>query len=100
MWKIFAGFIAFALLALFVILKGGDKIDMQGEAGGHAASESASAPTAASAAPPAAGLPAAASAATSAAAVPGADAAAPSPTKSSTTGTIVGGTAASAATSK
>lgn len=35
MWKVFAGFIAFALLALFVIMKGGDKIDMQGEAAGH-----------------------------------------------------------------
>lgn len=35
MWKVFVGFIAFALLALFVIMKGGDKIDMQGEAGGH-----------------------------------------------------------------
>ena len=35
MWKIFVAFIAFALLALFVIMKGGDKIDMQGEAAGH-----------------------------------------------------------------
>lgn len=35
MWKIFAAFVAFALLALFVIMKGGDKIDMQGEAAGH-----------------------------------------------------------------
>jgi hypothetical protein len=44
MWKIFAGFIAFAALALFVIFKGGDKVDMQGEAGSHtpASSEPAS----------------------------------------------------------
>ncbi|MGE5650529.1 hypothetical protein [Noviherbaspirillum sp. UKPF54] len=35
MWKIFAGFMAFALAALFFIMKGGDKVDMQGEAGGH-----------------------------------------------------------------
>jgi hypothetical protein len=55
MWKIFAGFIAFALLALFVIMKGGDKIDMQGESTGHSTSESASAPVASKpAAPPAA----------------------------------------------
>lgn len=55
MWKIFAGFIAFALLALFVIMKGGDKLDMQGESAGHASSDSAS--------PPAASTPAAPSAA-------------------------------------
>ena len=35
MWKIFAAFVVFALLALFVIMKGGDKIDMQGEVTGH-----------------------------------------------------------------
>lgn len=35
MWKIFVAFVAFALLALFVIMKGGDKIDMQGESAGH-----------------------------------------------------------------
>ena len=63
MWKIFVGFIAFALLALFVIMKGGDKVDMQGEAGhGLPASESASAhqaPAAAAPAAPAAAEPAA-----------------------------------------
>jgi hypothetical protein len=48
MWKIFAAFIAFALLALFVIMKGGDKIDMQGESAGHNPTEAhASAPGAA-----------------------------------------------------
>jgi hypothetical protein len=52
MWKVFAGFIAFALVALFVIMKGGDKVDMQGESN-QGASEHASAPasTAAPAAP-------------------------------------------------
>jgi hypothetical protein len=33
MWKVFAGFIAFALLALFVIMKSGGDVDMMGEAG-------------------------------------------------------------------
>ncbi|MGE5622320.1 MAG: hypothetical protein ACM3WS_04090 [Bacillota bacterium] len=46
MWKIFAAFMAFALAALFFIMQGGDKVDMQGEAGGHA--PSASAPAASS----------------------------------------------------
>ena len=31
MWKIAAGFIAFAALAMFVIVKGGDNVDMGGE---------------------------------------------------------------------
>jgi hypothetical protein len=31
MWKIAIGFIAFAALALFVIFKGGDNLDMSGE---------------------------------------------------------------------
>ncbi|MFD0669475.1 hypothetical protein ACT80S_17275 [Ramlibacter sp. MAHUQ-53] len=31
MWKIFVGFIVFAALALFVIMKGGDNLDMGGE---------------------------------------------------------------------
>jgi hypothetical protein len=48
MWKIFAAFMVFALAALFFIMKGGDKVDMQGEAGGHApasaSAEAASAP--------------------------------------------------------
>jgi hypothetical protein len=66
MWKIFAGFIVFALAALFVIMKGGDKVDMQGEtSSGHAASESASAPAAATLSATAASMPAAASAAAS-----------------------------------
>jgi hypothetical protein len=31
MWKIFLGFVVFAALGLFMIFKGGDKIDMSGE---------------------------------------------------------------------
>jgi len=31
MWKIALGFIVFAALALFVIMKGGDSLDMSGE---------------------------------------------------------------------
>lgn len=55
MWKVFAGFIAFALLALFVIMKGGDKVDMQGEAAGHNPTEvpASHAPAASPAAAPA-----------------------------------------------
>ncbi|WP_408058418.1 hypothetical protein [Undibacterium griseum] len=35
MWKILVGFIVFAAAALFFIFKAGDKVDMQGETGGH-----------------------------------------------------------------
>ena len=31
MWKLIVGFIAFAAISLFVIMKGGDKLDMSGE---------------------------------------------------------------------
>lgn len=31
MWKLILGFVVFAALALFVIMKGGDKLDMSGE---------------------------------------------------------------------
>jgi hypothetical protein len=41
MWKIFGGFIIFAAFAVFLVLIGGDKLGMQGEAGGHDSSESA-----------------------------------------------------------
>jgi hypothetical protein len=47
MWKIFLAFVAFALLALFVVMKGGDKLDMAGEAGGHTTEATHSAPAAA-----------------------------------------------------
>ena len=31
MWKIAIGFVVFAALGLFLIFKGGDKVDMSGE---------------------------------------------------------------------
>jgi hypothetical protein len=46
MWKIFLAFVGFALLALFVVMKGGDKLDMAGEAGGHTTESAHSAPAA------------------------------------------------------
>jgi hypothetical protein len=54
MLKIFIGFVIFAGLAMFVIMQGGDSLDMGGEKHGadavHAPTEAASsAPTAASA---------------------------------------------------
>jgi hypothetical protein len=46
MLKIFIGFVIFAALAMFVIMKGGDSLDMGGEKHGadavHAPSEAAS----------------------------------------------------------
>ncbi|AVS63514.1 hypothetical protein C8241_19100 [Paracidovorax avenae] len=63
MWKIIVGFVLFAALSLFVIMKAGDKVDMSGEKHGAdavhapdtvapaAAPASASAPSAASRAP-------------------------------------------------
>lgn len=48
MWKIVVGFVVFAALALFVIMKGGDQLDMGGEKHGadavHAPETGASAP--------------------------------------------------------
>jgi len=37
MWKILVGFVLFAVVALFVIMKGGDKVDMTGEKHGSEA---------------------------------------------------------------
>ena len=37
MWKIIVGFVLFAALALFVIMKGGDSLDMTGEKHGSEA---------------------------------------------------------------
>jgi len=55
MWKIVVGFIAFAALAMFVIMKGGDTLDMSGEKHGTESHESKPAePAAAAAATPAA----------------------------------------------
>ncbi|WP_333843511.1 hypothetical protein [Limnohabitans sp.] len=46
MLKIFVGFVIFAALAMFVIMKGGDSLDMSGEKHGadavHAPAEAAS----------------------------------------------------------
>jgi hypothetical protein len=45
MWKIAVGFILFASLALFIIFKAGDKVDMQGETGNITETKEESAPT-------------------------------------------------------
>lgn len=54
MWKLVLGFIVFALISLFVIMKAGDKVDMSGEKHGadavHAPEAPASAPAAAASA--------------------------------------------------
>ena len=49
MWKILVGFILFAGLGLFMIFKGGDKVDMSGEK--HEPDSHTAAPAAAPAAP-------------------------------------------------
>ncbi len=67
MWKIIVAFVAFAALAMFVISKGGDSLDMGGEKHGTETTEAHGAASAASAAPAAAP---AASAAASAASAP------------------------------
>ena len=41
MWKIAVGFVAFAALALFIIMQAGDKVDMRGESAAHETSEQA-----------------------------------------------------------
>ena len=50
MWKIVVGFVLFAALSLFVIMKGGDNLDMGGEKHGvevpHEAPKPAAAPAA------------------------------------------------------
>jgi len=51
MWKLVVGFIAFAAISMFVIMKAGDKVDMSGEKHGadavHAPADAASAPASA-----------------------------------------------------
>jgi len=62
MWKILVAFIIFAAIALTLVFKMGDKVDMQGEAGGqaeHAAPSTAPAAATTPAEPPAAAAPAA-----------------------------------------
>lgn len=47
MWKIAVGFVLFAALGMFVIIKGGDNLDMSGEKhGGDTSHPPASAPAA------------------------------------------------------
>jgi len=58
MWKIIIGFIVFAALAIFVIMQGGDKLDMSGEKHGADAVHAPEPAQAASAASPAASAPA------------------------------------------
>ena len=78
MWKVVVGFIVFAGVALFVISKGGDSLDMSGEKHG---AEAVHSPAPAPAAPAATAAPAAADAAPAApASTPAAaPAAAPAP---------------------
>lgn len=67
MWKIFLGFVIFAGLGLFMIFKGGDKVDMSGEKHDTGSHTAAPAPAAAPASPAsAAALPAPAAATSSA----------------------------------
>jgi hypothetical protein len=55
MWKLIAGFVVFAVMAIFVIMKGGDKLDMSGEKhGADAVSAEGHAPAAAQPAAPSA----------------------------------------------
>lgn len=61
MWKIAVGFVVFAGLAMFVIIKGGSNLDMGGEKHGTDTSHSPAAPASAAATPapaPAAATPA------------------------------------------
>ncbi len=60
MWKILVAFIVFAAIALTLVFNMGDKIDMQGEAGGHGTSHSEAPAAAPAAAPAPAETPAAA----------------------------------------
>lgn len=60
MWKILVAFIIFAAIALTVVFKMGDNIDMQGEAAGHDATQAHEANKPATEAPAADNAPAAA----------------------------------------
>jgi hypothetical protein len=50
MWKIALAFVAFSVVALYLIMVAGDKVDMQGEAGHGVPSSSAPAASAPAAA--------------------------------------------------
>lgn len=54
MWKIGVAFVAFAALALFIIMQAGDKVDMRGESAAHETIEHAAPATPATPTPPAA----------------------------------------------
>lgn len=54
MWKIVVGFVLFAALSMFVIMKGGDKLDMSGEKHDAGSTHAPAAPAAPAAAPAAA----------------------------------------------
>lgn len=56
MWKIVVGFVVFAVIMLFVIMKAGDQVDMSGEKHGV---EATHVPESAAAAAPASGASAA-----------------------------------------
>lgn len=60
MWKILVAFIIFAAIALTVVFKMGDNIDMQGEAAGHDSTQAHESNKPATAAPAADNAPAAA----------------------------------------
>ncbi len=49
MWKLIVGFVAFAAVSLYVIMQGGDKIDMGGEK--HGVESHAPAPAGAASGP-------------------------------------------------
>lgn len=51
MWKIIVAFLVFAALTLFLIMKGGDKLDMSGEKHGSETGPAPEAPVSAPAAP-------------------------------------------------
>ncbi|MDH4427731.1 MAG: hypothetical protein QE495_14855 [Acidovorax sp.] len=51
MWKIAVGFVVFAALAMFVIIKGGSNLDMGGEKHGTDTSHAPAAPASAAATP-------------------------------------------------
>jgi hypothetical protein len=61
MWKIIVAFIVFAALAMFVIMKGGDQIDMGGEKHGADAVHAPETPANAAASAASAPVPAASS---------------------------------------
>jgi hypothetical protein len=63
MWKLAVGFIVFAALAIFVISKGGDSLDMSGEKHGSEATHAAPGASEAASVAPAAPVASAASSA-------------------------------------